>query len=139
MEEMCVICDTNGHITSACPTLPTIKDLLQDEEKSSINALNPPPKQYNSPYSNTYNLRWQNHLNFSWKGTDNQDAPQDQHGYPNQPKQILETMAKLFPLTITNKGKGKGKGKGTTTIIILCPINATTQLKLIPPSPQKDP
>ena len=32
VEEMCVICDTNGHSTSACPTLPVVKDLLQGGE-----------------------------------------------------------------------------------------------------------
>ncbi|XP_057506563.1 uncharacterized protein LOC130789773 [Actinidia eriantha] len=84
VEEMCVICDTNGHSTSACPTLPAVKDLLQGGEQSSVNALNPPSKQYNSPYSNTYNPGWRNHPNFSWRGTDNQGTLQSQHGYPNQ-------------------------------------------------------
>ncbi|XP_057483886.1 uncharacterized protein LOC130770422 [Actinidia eriantha] len=84
VEELCVICDTNGHSTSACPTLPAVKDLLQGGEQSSVNALNPPSKQYNSPYSNTYNLGWRNHPNFSWRGTDNQGTLQSQHGYPNQ-------------------------------------------------------
>ena len=77
-----MICDTNGHSISVLPTLLAIKDLLQSGEQSSVNALNPPPKHYNSPYSNTYNPGWQNHLNFSWRG--NQGAPQGQHGYPNQ-------------------------------------------------------
>ncbi|GFY97735.1 hypothetical protein Acr_12g0002760 [Actinidia rufa] len=35
VEEMCVICDTNGHSTSVCPTLLAVKDLLQGVEQSS--------------------------------------------------------------------------------------------------------
>ena len=32
-------------------------------------------RQANNPYSNTYNLRWRNHPNFSWSNNNNVAAP----------------------------------------------------------------
>ena len=54
-EDICVICNRQGHSTGGCPTLPAYKEVLQSEDHVSVTAMN----QYNKPFKytfpNTYN------------------------------------------------------------------------------------
>ena len=64
----------------------------------NANHQNPNPN--NNPYSNTYNPKWRNHHNFSWR--DNQQPPQPQANFKpprfNQPQQVerKSTVEELF-------------------------------------------
>ena len=55
-------------------------------EMEQVNAFNNFQKQYSGPYSETYNLGWRNHPNFSWKQnqpTTNQGGvPHAQNHFP---------------------------------------------------------
>ncbi|KAJ9173880.1 hypothetical protein P3X46_016972 [Hevea brasiliensis] len=50
-------------------------------------------RQPNNPYSNTYNLGWRNHLNFSWSNQQNQPINKQQ-GY--KPPMTMESMMQGF-------------------------------------------
>ena len=62
MEDLCITCDDPTHLTIDCPNLPQVKGAIQIKQ---TNSLNYPRKPFNSPYSETYNLRWSKHPNFS--------------------------------------------------------------------------
>jgi hypothetical protein len=66
-EIMCQICETNEHSTNDCPTLSSFKECLHEQ----ANALNSFQRPKQNPYSQTYNHGWRNHLNFSWKSSNN--------------------------------------------------------------------
>ena len=74
LEEPCIICDDLTHSTINCLNLPQVKGAIQIEQ---ANALNYQRKTFNSPYSETYNLGWGKHPNFSWR---NEGGP---HNLPN--------------------------------------------------------
>lgn len=60
----CGICSTVGHLTDMCPAL--------QEDEQQVDALGGfvGQRKYD-PYSNTYNLGWMNHLNFSYAKSNN--------------------------------------------------------------------
>ena len=58
-KEVCAICSHTNHTTECCPM-----SSFTDQEHTNYVG-NTFPKQ-NNPYSNTYNLGWRNHPNFSW-------------------------------------------------------------------------
>ena len=66
--QLCLICKSTENGVQSCPTLPAVQDMFTEQ----ANALGT-YKQYssNSPYSNTYNSGWRNHLNLSWRGGNN--------------------------------------------------------------------
>jgi hypothetical protein len=70
---VCQIYEMNEHSTNDCPTLPSFKECLHEQ----ANALNNFQRLNHNPYSQTYNLGWRNHLNFSWKSGNN-NAPTSQ-------------------------------------------------------------
>ena len=74
VEEPCIICDDPTHSTIICLNLPQVKGAIQIEQ---ANALNYERKPFNSPYSETYNLGWGKHQNFSWRNEG------DLHNLPN--------------------------------------------------------
>ena len=90
MEDLCIICDDRTHSTTNCPNLSKVKGTIQIEQ---ANALNYPRKPFNSPYSETYNLGWIKHPNFSWKSDRGHASPcqgnlpqnpfQNNPGFPN--------------------------------------------------------
>ena len=63
IDEVCRICEIMEHLTNECPTIPNFKEVLHDQ----ANAMNMVKKSYPSPYLETYNSRWRNHPNFSWR------------------------------------------------------------------------
>ena len=55
------LCASPMHFTHNCPTLSTENPIEE------VNAFNEYRKPTGGPFSETYNRRWQNHPNFSWK------------------------------------------------------------------------
>ena len=81
MEDLWIICDDPTHLTIDCPNLPQVKRAIQIEQ---ANALNYARKPFNSPYSETYNLGWSKHPNFSWRSDGRHvSSSQSNPGFPN--------------------------------------------------------
>lgn len=57
------ICASPVHLAQNCLSLPTFVDSSIEQ----VNAFNDYRKQTNGPFFETYNPRWRNHPNFSWK------------------------------------------------------------------------
>jgi hypothetical protein len=74
--DCCSICASPMHLAQTCPSLPAFVESPMEQ----VNAFNDYRKQANGPFSESYNLGWRNHLNFSWK----QNQPMDQGGVPHQ-------------------------------------------------------
>jgi hypothetical protein len=70
--EVCAICSHSDHTTETCPML----SFTDQEQTNYVGQNNYPPK--NNPYSNTYNVGWQTHPNFSWSNTQNVQNPKGQ-------------------------------------------------------------
>jgi hypothetical protein len=60
------------HLAQTCSSLPTFVESPMEQ----VNAFNDFRKQANGPFSETYNPKWRNHPNFSWK----QNQPLNQGG-----------------------------------------------------------
>jgi hypothetical protein len=63
--QVCAICSQFDHTTNTCSFYSSV----DQEQANYVGQNNYPPK--NNPYSNTYNLGWQNHPNFSWSNNQN--------------------------------------------------------------------
>ena len=85
-EEICVICERQGHPTKECPTIPAFKEVLHGSNQLEVNALNQNQqrKPSNSPYSETYNPGWRDHPNFRWRSNENPNHSQGPSGWSNQ-------------------------------------------------------
>lgn len=66
--EVCSICNGVGHNFYSCPSSSEYPEYVQ-EQVNMMNSYNPRPR--NDPFSNTYNLDWRDHPNFSWKNNAN--------------------------------------------------------------------
>jgi hypothetical protein len=103
----CQICETNEHSTNNCPTLPSFKECLYEQ----AHALNIFQRPNHNLHSQTYNLGWRNHLNFSWKSDNNNTQTsqppfqahhnfQNSHGYVTPyappPRRSLEETLHAF-------------------------------------------
>ena len=89
VEEPCIICDYPTHSTINCPNLPQVKGAIQIEQANDLNYQRKP---FNSPNSETYNLGWCKHLNFSWR---NEGGP---HNLPTQPRPQLSKPRFFKPI-----------------------------------------
>jgi hypothetical protein len=69
------ICASPMHLAQNCPSFSTFVESLMEQ----VNAFNDYRKQANGPFFETYNTRWRNHPNFSWK----QNQPMNQGGAPH--------------------------------------------------------
>ena len=59
---VCAICSSSTHPTQSCPSSASYPELIED-----LNAIqNFQRPSNNNPYSETYNLGWSRHPNFSW-------------------------------------------------------------------------
>ena len=69
---VCGICDCDTHSSEDCPTIPTFKEVLQEQ----FNATNAYPRPFNNQLGNSYSPTWRNHPNFSWRNrpTANQES-----------------------------------------------------------------
>ncbi|XP_031247321.1 uncharacterized protein LOC116105038 [Pistacia vera] len=79
----CGICSTMGHQTDMCPT-------LQEEGTEQVNVAGnfPGPPRQHDPYSNTYNLGWRDHPNFSYGG--NRQVGGGQNFFQNRQQQSFQ-------------------------------------------------
>ena len=59
----CINCQPIVHLGEHYPNAPLVKDLMS-EHANVVGQYKPQP---NTPYGNTYNSNWKNHLNLSWK------------------------------------------------------------------------
>jgi hypothetical protein len=74
--ESCSVCASPMHQAQNCPSMIVFTEMEQ------VNAFNNFQKPSSGPYSETYNLGWRNHPNFSWK----QNQPTtSQGGAPHYP------------------------------------------------------
>ncbi|XP_059463451.1 uncharacterized protein LOC132192202 [Corylus avellana] len=60
--EACSFCFSPLHHENDCPTLGQFSKLSHEQVNSTF------ARSGNDPYSNSYNLEWRNHPNFSWRG-----------------------------------------------------------------------
>ena len=88
--DSCSICASPMHQAQNCPSMAVFSEIEQ------VNAFNDYRKQSNGLYSETYNLGWRNHLNFSWK--------QNQLGNQGRAPQAQNQYSSGFPLTYQNQG-----------------------------------
>ena len=72
--DSCFVYASPMHQAQNCPSMIVFSEMEQ------VNAFNDFRKQSNRPNSETYNSRWCNHPNFSWK----QNQPTDQGGASHQ-------------------------------------------------------
>ena len=59
--DSCFVYASLMHQAENCPSMTVFSEMEQ------VNSFNDYRKQSNGPYSETYNPRWRNHPNFSWK------------------------------------------------------------------------
>ena len=79
---VCQICSDPSHSEATCPSTNQFPDLSQDQD----NAVHQYNRPRNDPYTNTYNLGWRNHPNFSWNQNNHQGGGNHQAG-PSYQKQ----------------------------------------------------
>ena len=68
----CFNCQSSSHPGEHCPLVPSVRDLMK--QHAHVLGQNKPPT--NAPYGNTYNPKWRNHQNLSWKQEPPAYAPQ---------------------------------------------------------------
>ena len=81
----CFNCQSTEHQGEHCPTVPSVRDLL-DEQANVVGQYKPPAT---APYSNTYNPNWRNNPTLSWKPKPPIYVPpaaQQQHGSSSHPQ-----------------------------------------------------
>ena len=66
--EICAACQEAGHGATVCPM--ALEVAAQEQEGNYMGAYQ--QRQWDNPYSNSYNHGWHNHPNFSWKPTGGQ-------------------------------------------------------------------
>jgi hypothetical protein len=74
--EGCSLCGNQMHKAHNCPSLSSFTESSMEQ----VNAFHHFRKQSGGPFSKTYNPRWWNHPNFSWR----ENQPLNQGGFPNQ-------------------------------------------------------
>jgi hypothetical protein len=88
--ESCSVYASPMHQAQNCPSMTVFFEMEQ------VSAFNNFQKQLSGPYSESYNQRWRNHPNFSWK----QNQPKNQGGAP----QAQNHYPSGFPPTYQNHG-----------------------------------
>jgi hypothetical protein len=87
--ESCYVCASPMHQAQNCPSMTVFAEMEQ------LNTFNNFQKPSNGPYSETYNLGWRNHLNFSWK----QNQPTtNQGGVPRPPNHYPQDFLLLIKI-----------------------------------------
>lgn len=71
-QEPCSFCSSTMHHVRDYPTIGQFSELLIEQANATF------ARPGNDLYSNTYNLRWRNHPNFSWRAQAS-DNPVPQH------------------------------------------------------------
>lgn len=84
---MCGVCSTVGHSSDMCPSLQE-NNLEQANALGSFQGQQVQQRQKYDPFSNTYNVGWRDHPNFSYLGNQ-QSVPNANFSHPqgfNQPR-----------------------------------------------------
>jgi hypothetical protein len=84
--ESCSICASPMHQAQNCPLMTVFSEMEQ------VNAFNNFQKHSTGPYSESYNPRWGNHPNFSWK----QNQPTNQGGAPQAQNHYLSGFSPTY-------------------------------------------
>jgi hypothetical protein len=75
------ICASPVHLAQNCPSIPVFSEYSMEQ----MNSFNDYQKQSNGPYSETYNLGWRNHPNFSWKQNHANQGGASHHAHNQYP------------------------------------------------------
>ena len=81
----CLICKSTEHQGEHCPTVPSVRNMIAEQD-NVMGQFKPPT---NAPYNNTYNPNWRNHPNLSLKTKPPAYIPpsaQQQYGSSSQPQ-----------------------------------------------------
>ena len=84
VEQACGICDTLGHLTSDCPTILALREVL-NADVNYVMAIG--KANFNV---DRYNPSWRNHSNISWCGNHYEGAPQKSLQSFQQPQSSFE-------------------------------------------------
>jgi hypothetical protein len=79
--EPCFFCSSTMHQVNNCPTVVNYTDASNEQ----VNAAFSQPS--NDPYSNTYNMGWRNHPNFSFKSPNTENSTKGPHNQAQSNKQ----------------------------------------------------
>ena len=83
--QLCFICQSNEHQGEHCPTIPSMREMI-DEQANVVGQYKPLA---NASCNNTYNPNWRNHPNLSWKPKPLAYVPpgaQQQYSFSSQPQ-----------------------------------------------------
>jgi hypothetical protein len=105
--DSCSIYASPMHLAQNCPSTPVYSEYLMEQ----VNTFNDYQKQSNGHFSKTYNPRWRNHQNFSWKqnqggahqNATNQYPPRFHTQQQNQPFSQVPTSSSPSALEETIK------------------------------------
>ena len=81
----CINFQSTVHPEEYCLIAPSVRDLMS-EHANAVGQYKPQP---NAQYGNTYNPKWRNHLNLSWKSNPHAYVPpgaKQQFGSSSQPQ-----------------------------------------------------
>ncbi|XP_042425743.1 uncharacterized protein LOC122013544 [Zingiber officinale] len=112
----CDICGSADHAQDTCPLGPMQAQINQLEQCDAITGYN---QRQNNPYSNTYNLGWMNHPNFSYRNNQDQGSAHQtyQHGQQahqqQQPTQLLR-IEKMFEEALSEQKEMRSEIKQLT-------------------------
>jgi hypothetical protein len=81
--ESCSFCSSTTHQVNNCSTVRNYTDV--SNEQVNVAFFRPG----NDPYSNTYNLRWRNHPNFSWKSPNAKNLALGPHNQAQSSRQLM--------------------------------------------------
>ena len=84
------------HSTVSCPTTSPFETPSQLEQANFISNFD---RQQHNSYSNTYNLGWRNHSNFSWSNNQHNSKPPPRFQPPQEKKPSLDEIVTQLTTT----------------------------------------
>ena len=89
--ESCSFCSSTMHYVNDYPTAGNYTYVSHEQVNAAFS------KPGNNLYSNTYNLGWRNHLNFSWKNPTSGNSAPRQHNQAQSSKQPYQPSSTYRP------------------------------------------
>jgi hypothetical protein len=89
--EPCSFCSSTTHQVNNCPTAVNYTDVSNEQVNVTFS------RPGNDPYSNTYNLRWRNHPNFSWKSQNAENSAPGPHNQAQSNRQPYNSSSTYQP------------------------------------------
>ena len=115
--DSCSVCASPMHQAQNCLSFP----VFSENQMEQANAFNDFKKQSSGPYSESYNLGWRIHPNFSWR----QNQPTNQRGAPHAQNQYPSG----FPLTYQNQGHSTQPASSSYQAPTQAPASLTQSLE----------